>query len=228
MQVVEINLKKGETIYSEAGGMSWMTDNINMHTEAKGGFMKSIGRMFSGESFFLVNYTCQSNEGKVVFSNEFPGKILNFNLKDGESIICQKDSFMVAEQGVTLETHFRKKLGTGLFGGEGFILQKVSGPGNAFLEANGEIVEQDLKPGEVLKIDPGHIAFYEPQVQYNLTTIKGIKNVLFGGEGLFLAELIGPGKVWLQSMPLSNLANKLIPYLPKATSKGTSINFGRD
>jgi uncharacterized protein (AIM24 family) len=150
----------------------------------------------------------------ITFTPEAPGKVLPFTLGAGQSLICQKDSFMCAENAVELEMHFRKRLGTGLFGGEGFILQKVTGPGTVFLEVAGEVREYALQPGQLLKVDPGHIAFYEPTVQYDLTSVKGVVNVLFSGEGLFLATLTGPGRVWLQSLPLSNLAAKLARYLP--------------
>jgi uncharacterized protein (AIM24 family) len=150
----------------------------------------------------------------ITFTPEAPGAILPLQLAAGESRICQKDAFMVAENSVSLEIHFRKKLGAGLFGGEGFVLQKITGPGLAFVEIAGEVREYELKPGEVMKVDPGHIAMYEPSVNYDIQRVKGVKNIFFGGEGLFLATLTGPGKVWLQSMPLSNLASKLFQYMP--------------
>jgi uncharacterized protein (AIM24 family) len=150
----------------------------------------------------------------IVFTPESPGKILDFELGAGQSLICQKDAFMCAADSVTLEMHFRKRLGAGLFGGEGFILQKVTGPGMVFVEIAGEVREYTLAQGQVMKVDPGHIALYEPTVDYDIQRVKGVKNILFGGEGLFLATLKGPGKIWLQSMPLSNLAAKIIRYMP--------------
>jgi uncharacterized protein (AIM24 family) len=150
----------------------------------------------------------------VTFTPEAPGSILAVELGAGESRICQKDAFMVAEDSVELEMHFRKRLGTGLFGGEGFVLQKLTGPGTAWVEIAGETRAYELKPGQVLQVDPGHIAMYEPSIDYDIQRIKGVRNVLFGGEGLFLATLKGPGRVWLQSLPLPNLAAKLRRYLP--------------
>lgn len=217
MQTVDVQLQQGETVYTESGGMAWMTGNIKMETGMKGGLMGAIGRGLAGESLFLVDYTCESGEGWVTFASEFPGKIVPLELGPGETMICQKDAFMCAEKSVTLEMHFRKRLGAGLFGGEGFILQKLTGPGTAFLELAGEITEYELQQGQELKVDTGHIAMYQPSVDFDIETVKGIKNILFGGEGLFLARLRGPGKVWLQSMPIVNLASKIARYIP---SKG--------
>lgn len=217
MQTLDIQLRQGESIYTESGGMAWMSGDIEMRTNTKGGLLKGLGRTLAGESLFMTTYTCQSDWGLVTFTPEAPGKILDFALEAGRSLICQKDSFMCAQDTVKLEMHFRKKLGAGLFGGEGFILQKVTGPGTVFLEVAGEVREYDLKAGQVMKVDPGHLALYEPTVNYDITMVKGVANVLFGGEGLFLATLTGPGKVWLQSLPLSNLAQKLARYMP---SKG--------
>jgi uncharacterized protein (AIM24 family) len=150
----------------------------------------------------------------VVFTPEAPGRVLDFRLEAGQSLICQKDAFMCAEASVKLEMHFRKKLGAGLFGGEGFILQKVTGPGTAFLEIPGDVREYTLAAGEKMQVDPGHIALFDPTVSYDITTVKGMTNILFSGEGLFLATMAGPGRIWLQSMPLSNLAGKLAKYMP--------------
>jgi uncharacterized protein (AIM24 family) len=154
----------------------------------------------------------------VAFTPEAPGKILPVELAAGQSLICQKDAFMCAQDSVKLEMHFRKKLGAGLFGGEGFILQKVTGPGTVFFEIPGEVRGYALEEGQTFQVDPGHIALFEPTVKYDITTVKGLANVLFSGEGLFLAQLSGPGKVWLQTLPLSNLAHKLARYLPTKTS----------
>lgn len=185
-----------------------------MTTNTRGGLLKGLARSLAGESLFMTTYTCQSGEAMVTFTPESPGSIIPVELPAGQSRICQKDAFMAAQESVSLEIHFRKKLGTGLFGGEGFILQKISGPGVAWVEIAGEVREYDLMAGEIMKVDPGHIAMYEPSVSYDITRVKGMKNMLFGGEGLFLATLKGPGKVWLQSLPLSNLASKLMQYMP--------------
>ena len=215
LQVVDIELQQGESVYTESGGMAWMTPNIDMKSEMKGGLGKALGRVFSGESMFMVNYTCGEGNGLVSFCNEFPGKIVPMKLSASETIICQRDSFLAAEQGVALAMHFNKKLGAGMFGGEGFFLQKITGPGQAFLEFAGEITEYELKANQSLKVNPGYVGAFESTVNFDLTTVSGVKNMLFGGEGFFLATLTGPGKVWLQSMPLRNLAQKLIPYMPQ-------------
>ncbi len=214
MQTLDVQLRKGEAIYTESGGMAWMRGDISMETSTRGGIMAGVGRMLSGESLFMTTYTCQSSEGLVVFTPEVPGKVLAMTLTSGETLICQKDSFMCAQDSVKLEMHFRKKLGAGLFGGEGFILQKITGPGIAFIEIPGEVREYALTAGDEMKVDPGHIAMFEPSVNYDITRVKGLKNIFFSGEGLFLANLKGPGKIWLQSLPLSNLAAKLSRYMP--------------
>jgi uncharacterized protein (TIGR00266 family) len=214
MQTLDIQLTNGEAVYTESGGMAWMSGDIEMSTGARGGLLKGLGRKLAGESLFMTTYTCQGASGLVTFTPEAPGKVLPFTLEAGQSLICQRDSFMCAQDSVQLEIHFRKKLGTGLFGGEGFVLQKITGPGTAFLEVAGEVREYDLQPGQVMKVDPGHIALYEPTVKYDISMVKGATNILFGGEGLFLATLTGPGKIWLQSLPLANLAGKLARYLP--------------
>lgn len=214
MESLDIHLKGGESIYSESGGMAWMRGAFEMDTSTKGGLGAGIGRMLAGESLFLTTYTCKSQDGLITFTPEFPGKVLAMPLDAGQSLICQKDAFMCAEISVKMEMHFRKKLGAGLFGGEGFILQKISGPGTAFVEIPGEVRKIELAAGERIQVDPGHIAMFEPSVEYDITTVKGLKNVLFSGEGLFLATLTGPGTIWLQSLPLSNLALKLARYMP--------------
>lgn len=218
MQTLDILLDAGESVFTESGGMAWMRGNIEMKTNTRGGLMAGLARSLSGESLFLTNYTCRSKQAMVTFTPESPGAIVPVELGPNQVRICQKDAFMVAEDSVTLEMHFRKRLGTGLFGGEGFILQKLTGPGTAWVEIAGEVREIELQPGEKVQVDPGHIAMYEPSVDYDIQRVKGVTNILFGGEGLFLATLTGPGKIWLQSMPLSNMAAKLSRYLPKSSS----------
>ncbi|HML23898.1 MAG TPA: TIGR00266 family protein [Aggregatilinea sp.] len=213
MQALEVTLARGESIYTESGGMAWMTDGIDMKTSGKGGLGSMIGRKLAGESMFMTTYTCQVDQGMITFTPESPGKVIPLALKPGYSMICQKDAFMCAEETVQLEMHFRRKLGSGLFGGEGFILQKLTGPGTAFVEIAGEVQMVELKAGERLKIDPGHIAMYEPTCSYDVEMVKGVMNMFMGGEGLFLATVTGPGRVWLQTMPLSNLAGSLKRYI---------------
>lgn len=211
---LDVSLEAGEAVYTESGGMAWMKGELKMESNTRGGLLAGLGRALAGESLFMTTYTCERGTGLITFTPEAPGRVLAFELGPGQSLICQKDAFMAAQEGVQLQMHFRKRLGTGLFGGQGFILQKVTGPGVVFLEIAGDVREYDLQPGEVMKVDPGHIALYEPTVDYDLTTVKGITNILFSGEGLFLATLRGPGKIWLQSMPLANLAAKIREFLP--------------
>ncbi len=218
MQTLDILLAQGESVYTESGGMAWMRGNIAMETNTKGGVMAGLGRALAGESLFMTTYTCQSPNGLIVFTPEVPGKVLPVELAPGQSLICQKDTFMCAQSSVKLEMHFRQKLGAGLFGGEGFILQKITGPGTAFVEIPGEVREYDLPANAVMKVDPGHIAMFEPSVSYDISRVKGLKNIFFSGEGLFLATLKGPGKVWMQSLPISNLAAKLARYMPTKSS----------
>ncbi len=214
MQSLDVFLDQGEKVFTESGGMAWMIGNINMETNTKGGVMAGLGRKLAGESLFMTTYTCDGSKGMIAFTPEGPGKVVPMELAAGETLICQKDAFMCAEDTVTLEMHFRKHLGAGLFGGEGFILQKITGPGTAFLEIPGEVRSYTLKEGQQIKVDPGHIAAFDLSVQYNIEAVKGLKNILFSGEGLFLATLSGPGRIWLESLPLSNLAQKLARYLP--------------
>ncbi len=218
LQYLTISMDQGDAMYTESGGMAWMSEGINMETNTKGGLMAGLGRSLAGESLFMTTYTCAAPKALIVFTAEAPGKIIDMNLAPNQTVICQKDAFMCAENSVKLEMHFRKKLGAGLFGGEGFILQKVTGPGMAYMEIPGEVVEYDLKPNQVLKVDPGHIAMFEPTVNYDISMVKGLKNMLFSGEGLFLATLTGPGKVWLQTMPIINLAKKISQYIPTKSS----------
>jgi uncharacterized protein (TIGR00266 family) len=230
LQVVTIELEPGEVIYSESGGMSWMSGNVEMKTGSGGGLGKMVKRAMSGESLFITDFFVNQGRGTVAFASEFPGKIIPFNLKPGESIIVQKDAFMCAEKSVDLDMHFRKRLGTGLFGGEGFIMERITGPGLVFLEVDGEVVEYDLQPGQQLKVDTGHLAAMESTVDFDVAMVKGFKNILLGGEGLFLASVRGPGKVWLQTMPMSKLAQKVAQFMPQVGGKGSSgglnINVG--
>jgi uncharacterized protein (TIGR00266 family) len=218
LQTLDITLNAGEDVFTESGGMAWMRGDIYMSTDTRGGLLKGLARTLTGESLFLTTYRCKGKEGVITFTPEAPGSIVPVPLTAGESRICQKDAFMVAEGSVGLEVHFRRKLGSGLFGGEGFILQKLTGPGTAWVEIAGEVREYTLTAGETMKVDPGHIAMYEPSVNYDITRVKGVKNIFFGGEGLFLATLTGPGKIWLQSLPLANLAAKIIQYIPVKSS----------
>ena len=213
LQTLDVILEKGDSVFTESGGMAWMMGDIDMATNTRGGLVRGLARTLAGESLFLTTYTGKDKEALIVFTPEAPGSIVPVELAAGESRICQKDAFMAAEDGVELTLHIRKRLGAGFFGGEGFILQKITGPGTAWVEIAGEVREYDLKPGQTMKVDPGHIAMYEPTVDYSIGRVSGVRNMFFGGEGIFLATLKGPGRVWLQSLPLANLANKLSQYM---------------
>lgn len=215
LPVVSCTLEKGESIITESGGMCWMDDCFNMNTSTNGGVLKGLARSFSGESLFLTDYTCENESGTIAFGSSFPGRILPIEFDGTKTIIAQKTAFLASEKSVNLQTHFRKKLGAGFFGGEGFILQKLSGTGTAFLEIDGDLIEKELKPGEVLKVDQGYIACFEETVNFDITSIKGLKNKFLSGEGFFIATLSGPGKVWLQTMPFSVLADRVISLVPK-------------
>lgn len=210
--IVICTLQKGETMKNETGAMAFMTSNIKMETTTDGGLLKGLGRALSGDTLFLNFFTAQSDNEQIGFSSRTPGKIIPINL-NGSTIIGQKNAFLAAEKSVDVDIFFKKKLGAGLFGGEGFILQKFSGNGTVFLEIDGEVIEKDLAPGEKLLLDPGHIAAMEPTVDFDIERVKGAKNILFG-EGIFFSKVTGPGKVWIQTMPLSKLAEALIPFLP--------------
>ncbi len=230
LPVVTIELEPGEVIYSESGNMAWMSGNVEMRTGSGGGLGKMFRRALTGESLFITDFYVNNERGTVAFASEFPGNIIPFDLRQGESIIVQKDAFMCAEKSVDLDLQFSKRLGTGFFGGEGFIMQKITGPGLAFLEVDGEVVEHQLEAGQQLKVDSGHLAAMEATVDFDVTLVKGFRNILLGGEGLFLASMRGPGKVWLQTMPMSKLARKVAQFMPhiqnKGTSGGTNINLG--
>jgi len=219
MQAVILELDPGEAVYSESGGMAWMSSNIEMRTSGRGGGLGGVlKRAVSGESLFLVEYTSQNGKGKVAFAASFPGRIVPIRLEQGQQMICQKTAFLCAEKTVSLDIHFRRRLGAGIFGGEGFIMQKLTGPGVAFVTLDGEIFEYDLAPNEVMRVDTGHVAMYEPTVAFDVEMVRGFSNIFFGGEGLFLATLRGPGRIWLQTMPTSNLARALKPYLPTSSN----------
>ena len=213
LPVLICKLNSGESILSEPGGRSWMKGNITTENRVDGGLKKGIGRMFNGENLFMSRYTA-NGPSEIAFASSFPGTIVATELAKGESIICQKKAFMCCSEGVELSTYFQKKLGAALFGGEGFIMQKLVGPGIAFLEFDGHCVEYDLAPGERLVCDTGVVAAMEETCGFDIVTVKGIKNVLFGGEGLFDTVVTGPGKVWVQSMTIEHLASLIIPFIP--------------
>lgn len=209
LPVVTIKLKRGESIISENGGMSWMDSGIKMETSTNGGIMKGLGRALAGESIFMNQYTAEIDDVEIAFASSFPGEILEYDLKEGEFVIAQKRSFLCAEKSVDVSMHFRKKIGAGFFGGEGFIMQKFTGPGKVYLELDGTVVKKELAAGEKMKVDNGYVALMTSEVKLDIETVKGVKNIVFGGEGLFVTTLEGPGTVWLQSMPISKLSGLL-------------------
>lgn len=219
LPAVSIVLDEGDSIYTQSGGMSWMDTGIDMSTNMKGGIGKALGRMFSGESLFIATYTATQNNREIVFASSFPGHILAVELDGVSSIIAQKNAFMCAEDGVDVSAHIVKGMAGGFFGGEGFVLQRFSGYGHAFIEIDGSVSEKVLRRGEKIKVNSGNVAAYEESVRYEVETVRGFKNIFFGGEGLFLTTLTGPGKVWLQTMTLPGLAQRLIPFMPQPSSK---------
>lgn len=210
--VVICHLDSGETMVTERGSMVWMSPNMQMETRG-GGLGKMFSRAFSGESMFQNLYTADG-DGMIAFGSSFPGHIIPLEIAPGKEMILQKHSFMAAETGVQLSIHFNKRFSTGLFSGEGFIMQRLSGQGIAFVEIDGDLIEYDLKPGQQLVVDSGNVAGFEPSVNMEVKTVAGLKNKLLGGEGFFNTWLTGPGKVWLQTMPISGVAAALQGYLP--------------
>ncbi|HBO33407.1 MAG TPA: TIGR00266 family protein [Anaerolineaceae bacterium] len=208
-----LQLDAGESIYTQSGGMSWMSDDFQMDTNVRGGLMKGLGRMLTGESLFMANYMANTNNAEITLTSAMPGEIRALQLDGRKQYIAQKSSFLCAQPTVVLST-FVNKLKTGLFGGEGFLMQRLSGEGMVFLELDGSIVEIDLQPGQRLKVDTGNIAFFESDVKYDVVTVKGFSNILFGGEGLFLSVLEGPGKVWLQSLNTASFAARIMGFMP--------------
>ena len=212
---VEFPLNRGQSIYSQRGGMTWQTDGINMKTNARGGVMKSLGRMFTGESIFMNTYTANVDGAKVAFATTVPGDIVSVNVGENNGFTVQKSSFLCAEPGVDMSIAFTKKFSAGLFGGEGFVLQKAKGNGMLFFEVDGDPVERILAPGEVLKVDTGNVVGFESTVSYEIETVKGLGNIFLGGEGLFLTKLVGPGRVIIQSQNFGDFAGKILGMMPK-------------
>lgn len=227
MQCVEVELDPQETVIAEAGAFMYKDQSVQMQTifgdgsSSGGGFMGKLlsagKRVLTGESLFMTAFTHSgSGKAKVAFASPYPGKIIPMDLQQlGGKVVCQKDAFLCAAKGVSVGIDFQKRLGTGLFGGEGFIMQKVEGDGMAFVHAGGHIMERDLAPGETLHIDTGCVVAYTKDVDFDIQMVGGIRNTLFGGEGFFFAVLRGPGKVWLQTLPISRLASRIIQYAPQ-------------
>ena len=210
--VVICNLENGEKMITEKGSMVWMSPNMQMQTHG-GGLGRMFSKAFTGESMFQNTYTA-NGAGMIAFGSSFPGQIKAVTIAPGQEMIVQKSAGLASEAGVQLSLHFRKNLGAGLFGGEGFIMQRLSGSGTAFVEIDGSLIEYDLKPGQKIVVDTGNVAGFSVGVQMEIQQVPGVKNVLLGGEGLFNTVLTGPGRVWLQTMPISNVAASIRPYIP--------------
>ena len=205
----------GEEMITQSGGMSWMSDGISMTTDTNGGVLAGLGRMFAGESLFMARYRAMRPGATIAFASTVPGSIIPVKMKEHPNgLICQKGSFLCSQSSVNLEVTFSKKFSSGLFGGEGFILEKLSGSGTAFLEVDGDVVEKELQPGEILKVDTGNVVAFQNGMAYEIETVSGFKNVLFGGEGLFLTRITGPGKVILQTQNIKDFAGVLSRYIP--------------
>jgi len=212
---VEILLENtGESVFTQSGGMTWMTEGVEMSTNTRGGLMKGLGRVFAGESLFMANYTNTKPNSVIAFAAGAPGSIYTVDLSATGPMTCQKGAFLCAQDSVNLKTVLTKKLSAGFFGGEGFILQEISGSGVAFLEIDGDLVERELAPGEVLKVDTGNVVAFDSSMSYEIEMVKGAKNIIFGGEGLFLTKLTGPGKVILQTQSIAEFALRIAPYIP--------------
>ncbi len=212
LPVVECQLAAGEAMITERGSMCWMSPNMKMETSA-GGMGKAFGRMFSGESMFQNTYTAQGGAGMITFASSFPGSIRVIDIAPGREVVVQKSGFLASEAGIELSVFFQKKAGAGFFGGEGFIMQKLSGQGTAFVEIDGYAVEYELAPGQQMVIDTGYLAMCDASCSIDIQQVKGVKNVLFGGEGLFNTVVTGPGKIVLQTMPVSSFASALSPFV---------------
>ena len=215
--VVLCTLENGEKMITEKGSMAWMSPNMQMETHG-GGLGKMFSKAFSGESMFQNHYTAKGGPGLIAFTSTFPGQIKALEIAPGQEFIVQKSAFLASEAGVNLSIHFQKRLAAGFFGGEGFIMQRLSGRGIAFVEIDGELMEYILKPGQSIIVDTGNVAGYESSVQMDIQTVPGAKNMLFGGEGIFNTVLTGPGRVWLQTMPISSVANAIRPYIPTGSN----------
>ena len=217
LPVVICELEGGEKMINEGGSMSWMSPNMLMETTTNGGIGKAFGRMFAGEKMFQNVYTAQGGNGLIAFASSFPGSIKAFQIVPGQEMVFQKSAFLAGEASVNLSVFFNKKFGAGLFGGEGFIMQRVSGQGIVFAEFDGHVVEYDLQPGQQIVVDTGHLAAMTPRCNMEIRSVPGVKNMLFGGEGVFNTVITGPGRVWLQTMPISNVAGVLRPYMPSGS-----------
>jgi uncharacterized protein (TIGR00266 family) len=230
MPVLEIHLDAGESVIAVSGELSWMTASIDMHTATQhggaGGLFGAFKRAVSGGSFFMTAYSAIGAPGTVAFAAKIPGHIVPVTVAPRQEYMIHRHGFLCGTPDTVLTVGFQQSLGSGIFGGDGFILQRLSGSAQAWVELGGEVVSYDLAPGEVLRVHPGHVGMFEANVNFDIVRIKGIRNMLFGGDGIFLAELTGPGKVWLQTLTLSNLAHALMPYLPSTGERAQAAGTG--
>ena len=221
----------GEALVTESGAMSWMSPNMRMETNSGGGIGKMFGRMFSGESLFMNEYTAEGGSGMIAFASSFPGSIIPYRVTPGNGIIVQKRGFLAMEKGLDLSVYFQKRLGGAFFGGEGFIMQRISGDGMVFIEIDGHCKEYELKAGETIILDTGYLAAMTESCTMDVQTVRGVKNMFFGGEGIFHTRVTGPGKVYIQSMPVLHMAERLSPYIQvhsDSSNNGSGINIRFD
>jgi uncharacterized protein (TIGR00266 family) len=225
MPVLEFLLEHNDAIISEAGELSWMSPNVQMTTHTQfaggGGFFGAIKRLAGGGSLFMTEYRAMGGPGELAFATRVPGHIVPVEVAPGYDYFLHRHGFLCATEGVMLSVGFQQSLGAGIFGGDGFLLQKVGGQGTAWLELSGELVVRDLRPGETLLVHPGHVGAFQASVSFQITMVRGIKNLIFGGDGIFLAQLTGPGRIWLQTLPISRLAHQLMEYMPSEGRRET-------
>lgn len=217
MPVLEVTLDPGDRVVAEAGQLSWMSESVRLRTSSRvmpGGVFGAVKRSFAGAGWFMTEYSAAGHPGTVAFAAKLPGRIVPVPVQPGVEYLVHRHGFLCATGDVRVALSFQRRLGAGIFGGTGFTLQRVGGEGQAWVELSGEIVQYDLAPGQTLRVHPGHIGMFDATVDFDITTLRGIRNILFGGDGLFLAALTGPGRVWLQSLTMSNLAHAITPYLP--------------
>ena len=230
MPVLEIQLAAEESIIAVSGELSWMTSTVDLATTTQfgggGGLLGTFKRVVGGGSLFMTEYTARGGAGKVAFATKLPGHIVPIEVSSGQTFMIHRHGFLCATPGVELSLGFQQSLGAGIFGGDGFILQKLEGNCQAFVELGGEIIMRDLAPGETLRVHPGHVGMFEARVNFDITRIRGIRNMLFGGDGIFLAALTGPGRVWLQTLTVANFAHALAPYLPGVQSEVAEVGAG--
>jgi uncharacterized protein (TIGR00266 family) len=226
LQFVHVEIAPGELVWGEAGSMVYFTGNVQMEAKARGGLMGGLKRVLTQESFFVTEFTADGGPGVVAFAGRVPGRIAAIELQPGKNWIFQKDAFLAAGANVTFDVAFQKRLGSILFGGEGLILQRFYGEGTLWVHSPGDLAEYNLAAGQTMKISSGHVVGWEDTVAFDIQTVGGLKTAFFGGEGLFITTLTGPGKILMQSMTVAKLASALVPYLPHQSSGGPSINFG--